>query len=70
MEQKSNYWRELMRKFCNALLTWDFIFIVAITLVVAFVISGCSTFVSTTIGDTTYSTGVYLDKEVSFDETN
>ena len=59
-----------MRKFYNALLTWEFIFIFAITLVVAFLISGCSTFVSTTVGDTTYSTGVYLDKEVTPDEQN
>jgi len=59
-----------MRKFYNALLTWEFIFIFGITLVVAFLISGCSTFVSTTVGDTTYSTGVYLDKEVTPDEQN
>ena len=59
-----------MRKFYNALLTWEFIFIFGITLDVAFLISGCSTFVSTTVGDTTYSTGVYLDKEVTPDEQN
>jgi len=57
-----------MQKSFSAMFSWEFILIFYLVLMVTFLMSGCSTFVSTTVGDTTYSTGVYLDKEVRNDE--
>ena len=57
-----------MQRSFSAMFSWEFILIFYLVLMVTFLMSGCSTFVSTTVGDTTYSTGVYLDKEVRNDE--
>jgi len=44
------------------LFTWEAI-VIAYLLFLVVALTGCSTFVATTVGDTTYSTGIYLEKE-------
>ena len=44
--------------------TWEFIIIGYIVLV-SIVLMGCSTFVTTTVGDTTYESGVWLERSVN-----
>ena len=57
-----------MQKLIRAMFSWEFICIGFIVFITIIILAGCSTFISTTVGDTTYSTGIYLDKEERLDE--
>lgn len=52
----------------SKLISWEFICFGFIGFILVILLAGCSTFVSTTVGDTTYSTGIYLDKEERLDD--
>ena len=44
--------------------SWDFILISYITLMALFLLSGCASYVTTTVGDHTVRTGFHLQYEV------
>jgi hypothetical protein len=53
--------REVM---ISSIVSWNGVCVVLIVMAFVGLLSGCSTFVSQEIGDTTYSVGIFLDKEV------
>lgn len=52
-------------KSTRAVFSWEFIVIAHLVLLSLFLLSGCSTFVTTTVGDTTFESGVWLEKSVN-----
>jgi len=56
-------------KMRDAMFSWGFIFISSITLLVAMVLlSGCATYLTTSVGDHTVRTGFHLTHEVKDDD--
>ena len=53
----------LMKKIAQ-MFSWDFILISYITLMALFLLSGCASYVTTTVGDHTVRTGFHLQYEV------
>ena len=47
--------------------SWDFILISYITLIAVFLLSGCASYVTTTVGDHTVRTGFHLQYEAKED---
>ena len=48
----------------SSIVSWNGVCVVFIVMAFIGLLSGCSTFVSQEIGDTTYSIGIFVDKEV------
>ena len=55
-----------MVKLISKMLTWEFIILSFIVFLAVVLLSGCSTFVTTTVGDHTFESGVWIDR--SFNE--
>lgn len=49
-------------------MTWEFILVSFIAFLAMVLLSGCSTFVSAKIGETTYETGVWIERTVETNE--
>jgi hypothetical protein len=59
----------MMEKVLWVLMSWEFFIALAIGVVVAALMMGCSsTSVSTTVGDTEYTAGIYLEKDKKDEE--
>ena len=60
MPRKLNRREKMVRR----IFTWEFV-IVGYIVLVSIALMGCSTFVATTVGDTTYESGVWLERSVN-----
>jgi len=52
----------------NKILTWEFLIVIHLALLVAFLMTGCSSFVSATVGDHTVRTGFHISHEAKTDD--
>ena len=52
-------------KLMSAVFSWQFIVIAHLVILSLFLLSGCSTFVTTTVGDHTFESGVWLERSVN-----
>lgn len=57
-----------MVKSISKIMTWEFILVSFIAFLAMVLLSGCSTFVSAKIGETTYETGVWIERTVETNE--
>ena len=48
--------------------SWEFIFVCFIAITTLFLMAGCATYVSTSVGDHTVRTGFHLTHEVAEDD--
>ena len=47
----------------NKILTWEFVIAIHVVLLVAFLMTGCASYVSATVGDHTVRTGFHLSHD-------
>ena len=64
-DRSVNFWRESTMKLMSAVFSWQFIVIAHLVILSLFLLSGCSTFVTTTVGDHTFESGVWLERSVN-----
>lgn len=64
-DRSANFWRQLIVKSISAVFSWEFIVIAHLVILSLFLLSGCSTFVTATVGDHTFESGVWLERSVN-----
>ena len=64
-DRSANFWRKLIVKLIDAMFSWNFILIAHLVILSLFFLSGCSTFVTATVGDHTLESGVWLERSVN-----
>lgn len=60
--------RDKRRKLMNKIFTWEFILIFWIVLASSFLMTGCASYVSATVGDHTVRTGFHISHEATNDD--
>lgn len=52
----------------NKILTWEFLISIHLVLLAAFLLTGCASYVSATVGDHTVRTGFHISHEATNDD--
>ena len=68
MKKFKERFRDNRRKLMNKIFTWEFILIFWIVMAASFLMTGCASYVSATVGDHTVRTGFHISHEATTDD--